>query len=279
MANDPLCSFALWFSLLVANELEEARLLGHQSRETSWTDKMLLELKKLRDPRIIAATSNERVTGGDMDWWFVGPHTAFCLTVQAKILHYRQHNPALWHYEDIAHPSANPGLQSRTLVAHARRSSRAGTPRYPYYLFYNPSSVPALPHSPWTPALNGVTVADGYVIANHIAAHVVPRGPFPITEKRFAAVSPMAVTLHELLCSGSTGIPTLEDIVQGIDAIWRRLRAADSFSRDYRRLRPATTQVVPREITRMIEARGHRDAFDDRDYGLSRDTVVFLSDE
>ncbi|WP_375336182.1 DUF6615 family protein [Novosphingobium sp. NBM11] len=37
-----LCAFADWFPGVVASELEQAKSLHHQSRETSWTDRMLL---------------------------------------------------------------------------------------------------------------------------------------------------------------------------------------------------------------------------------------------
>jgi hypothetical protein len=94
--TSPLCFFSDWFPAHVAYELEAAKRVRHQSRETSWTDRMLLELKKLQDPRIIVQSSNERVTSADMDWIFTNfdRRRHLWLTLQAKILHYtREHAP------------------------------------------------------------------------------------------------------------------------------------------------------------------------------------------
>lgn len=272
-----LCDFSLWFSMLVAHELEEARLLNHQSRETSWTDRMLLELKRMRDPRIIAVTSNEKVTGGDMDWWFVRGSVGFCMTVQAKILHYQQSNSSLWHYEDIAHPVSNPGLQSRTLVGHARSESRAGRPRYPYYLLYNPAGALQAPHFWYPDLLAGVTVIDGYAAAGHIAHNITPGQRFPIAAKRYATLHPMMMTLHELLCAPFEEIPTPNTMVETVDAAWRSLHRREQIPTGARRRRPAVIEQLPREIVRLIDGAGTLEAADDGG-GLARDTVVFLSD-
>ena len=121
-----LCAFADWFPGVVASELEQARSLGHQSRETSWTDRMLLELKKLRDPRILVQASKESKTGADMDWHFVrhDGQRYLHLTVQAKILHYtRPRTPD--RYDDLAYPNRS-GKQSRQLTSFAHRQTRLG---------------------------------------------------------------------------------------------------------------------------------------------------------
>lgn len=272
-----LCDFSLWFSTLVAHELEEARILDHQSRETSWTDRMLLELKRLRDPRVIAVTSNEKVTGGDMDWWFVRGGFGFCLTVQAKILHYRQHNSALWHYEDIAHPAANPGLQSRTLTSHARRETGAGRPRYPYYIFYNPGGALPPPHPWFHKSLHGVTAMDGYAVANYIARNLSPGHGLPISAKRYTALQPMMMPLHQLLCRPFADIPGPDEMIDVIERAWADLREGDSFPGRVNRRRPASVEGLPREIRRLIDLEGRADGLDDG-AGLARDTVVFLSE-
>lgn len=272
-----ICGFAVWFSMLVARELEEARLVDHQSRETSWTDRMLLELKRMRDPRIIAATSKETLTGGDMDWWFVRGTVGFCMTIQAKILHYRQKDSLLWHYEDLAHPALQPGFQSRTLVGHARSESRAGRPRYPYYLFYNPSEALSTPVRGYPKFLAGVTLIDGYVVASHIARNLTSSSRFPISAKRFTTLQPCMMTLHELLCAPWDDIPSPQSMIATVDNAWRQLRAGDLIPNTARRLRPTAVQSLPPEIMRVIERGGDRD-FRDDDRGLARDTVVFLSD-
>lgn len=263
--------------MLVAHELEEARLVDHQSRETSWTDRMLLELKRLRDPRIIAVTANEKVTGGDMDWWFVRGKTGFCMTIQAKILHYRQQASWLWHYEDLAHSARNPGSQSRTLTGHARNESRAGRSRYPYYLFYNPSALLLPQVNPHSRLLSGVTVIDGYVVAHHIARNLLAKSRFPIDAKRYTVLQPWMMTLHDLLCTPFDDVPGPEKMMETVNDAWHQIRAQDPSLRRGRRLLPALTPSLPREIIRIIERGGDRD-FPDDGVVLERDTVIFLSD-
>lgn len=254
----------------------EARLVDHQSRETSWTDRMLLELKRMRDPRIIAATSKEKLTGGDMDWWFVRGTVGFCITIQAKILHYRQQDSLLWHYEDLAHPASAPGLQSRTLVGYARSESRAGRPRYPYYLFYNPSEALSRPVLGYPKSLSGVTLIDGYAVANHIARNLTSNARFPISAKRFTTLQPCMMTLHELLCVSRDDIPDPQVMISVVDNAWRQLRASDLIPKNARRMLPATMQSLPPEIMHIIERHSDRD-FPDDDHGLARDTIIFLS--
>jgi len=276
-----LCDFTCWFSMLVAKELEEARLLGHQSRETTWTDRMLFELKRLRDPRIITVASNEPVTGADMDWWFVrrGSGVNFCLNVQAKILHYRQAKAALWHYEDIAHPAKTPGLQSRALVRHARRMHRAGTPAYPYYLFYNPESAGSPSPFRWFPSNGGVTVIDGFLVASHIAQHIGP-GSFPIAEKRHAALAPMMAPLHDLFCVGPADIPDPSDVARRIDELRNPFYSTGKVTRAPKRLKPTVGEQLPPSIRGIVERSGRDLESVDGTFhdGVVRDTVVFISD-
>jgi hypothetical protein len=225
--------------MLVARELEDARILKHQFRETTWTDRMLLEINRLRDPRLLAVKSHEILTGGDMDWWFVRADgsSSFRLTVQAKILHYAQNDPQLWHYEDLAHPRGNPGLQSRTLVGNARRENRAGRSCYPFYIFYNPGAVSPLPRRMTPPAFNGVSVLDGYATTAHIGANKTAR-TFPISAKRYDALSPMMFSLHELLCAGEGDIPWPEDMADRAAMLWDRLKLAEQIPNAARRTRP-----------------------------------------
>lgn len=261
--------------MLVGKDLEDARLLGHQSRETSWTDRMLLELKRLRDPRIIAVTSNEPTSGGDMDWWFVrrGSNVNFCMTLQAKILHYKQSDPLLWHYEDLAHPAKSPGQQSRTLVSYARRMQRQGEPRYPYYLFYNPDSAPP-PEPRWCfPPHGAITAIDGFAVAGHIAQHVSGIG-FPISQKRYVVLAPLMVTLPQLLCACADDLPDPEEMVSRVDAIWKYLDDAIRASGGGRRLKPRVRQALPNEIQRIVDSGG---PLDSRDSPIARDTVIFIS--
>jgi len=273
-----MCNFATWFSLLVGNELEEARLLGHQSRETTWTDRMLLELKKLRDPRILAFASNEKVTGGDMDWWFVNPvsNASFCLTVQAKILHYLQQNPDLWHYEEIAHPRDDPGRQSRMLVDHARDHCAAGLGYYPYYIFYNPSSAPAIPLRTAWPG-EAVTLVDGFVVADHISTHITASG-FPIPAKRYSALVGGMVSLPEFLCSCVAGIPSPEEIVGRINDLRDEFRFGDETDVDPDPFQARVSHALPSAIRHMVERRT-RYIDHAEDIVVPRDTVVFVSGE
>jgi hypothetical protein len=271
-----MCNFATWFSLLVGTELEEARLLDHQSRETTWTDRMLLELKKLRDPRILALSSNEKATGGDMDWWFVNPasNASFCLTVQAKILHYLQRNPDLWHYEEIAHPRDDPGRQSRTLVQYARDQCGAGFGYYPYYIFYNPSSAPAIPSRTAWPG-EAVTLVDGFVVADHISTHITASG-LPIPAKRYSALVDRMVSLPEFLCSCVTGIPSPEEIVERINDLRDEIRFGDEADVEPDPFRARVSDALPFPISRMVERRT-RYTDHAEDIIVLRDTVVFVS--
>lgn len=263
--------------MLVARELEEARLLDHQSRETTWTDRMLLELKRMRDPRIIAVTSNEKLTGGDMDWWFVRGRTGFCVTIQAKILHYLQQDSLLWHYKDLVHPASAPGLQSRTLVGYARSESRAGRPRYPYYLFYNPGAALSPPFYAHHNLLAGVTAIDGYAVAYHIARNLTAAPRYPIAAKRYTTLQPLMMTLHNMLCDPFNDVPSPESMMATVDDAWRWLRTDDLIPIKSRRLRPLAIQHLPPEITRLIAGARHGD-FPDDDQHLLRDTIVFVSD-
>ena len=266
--------------MLVAKELEEARLLGHQSRETSWTDRMLFELKRLRDPQVVAVTSNERVTGADMDWWFVRrqSNVNFHLTIQAKILHYKQASPKLWHYEDLAHPVKAPGLQSRTLVRHARQMLRAETPVYPFYIFHNPEAVRPSAQFQWLPSGNGVTVLDGFVVASHIAHHIQTRA-LPIAAKRHVVLSPMMESLHYLLCSGLNDVPDPEVVKDRVEEHYRRIGRELELPYMVRRVKPALGKQLPSSIRSIVSRSGGDDRVRDDlpDDEVPRDTIVFIS--
>ena len=241
---------------------------------------MLFELKRLRDPRVIAVTSNEPVTGADMDWWFVrrGSGVNFCLNVQAKILHYRQANAALWHYEDIAHPAKSPGLQSRTLLRNARRMKRAGTPAYPYYIFYNPESAGSPSPFRWFPSNGGVTVVDGFLAASHIAQRI-NAGNFPIEAKRHTALAPMMTSLHDLLCVGPSDIPDPQDVAHRVEELRAHIDRRMERSRTVRRVRPTLGQELPPPIRGIVErsGRGLGPGDGTPDHAIGRDTVVFIA--
>ena len=272
-----ICNFAKCFSLLVGVELEEARQLDHQSRETSWTDRMLLELKRLRDSRIVAVTSNEKTTGGDMDWWFVNRKVGanFCLTVQAKILHYSRKDPLLWLYEELAHPAHKPGKQSQTLVSHTWRMRRKGMSNYPYYIFYNPAGANSLLSS-CMPSGPGVTAIDGFAVAAHIRQHVA-LGGFPVQQKRLSTIGPMMVGLPDLLCFQPNKIPTPEEVANRVDDIWRKGLLSGAWPAATRRRRPVVESELPQAIGRLIETR--EGTLDPAEGLVERDTVVFVTDE
>lgn len=213
-----------------------------------------------------------------MDWWFVKANggSSFRVTVQAKILHYLQADPGLWHYEDLAHPRTNPGLQSRTLVAHARRETLAGTSCHPFYILYNPRSVTELSYSPSLPAFNGVSILDGYVAAAHIAANK-SGNRFPITAKRYDTLSPMMSNLHNLLCAGAGDIPLPEEIAGRVELLWERLKRTGALPLAAYRRRPTAMDGAPNDILRLVHHRGARD--DDEGVWSRRDTIVFIADD
>lgn len=273
----PLCAFSQWFSADVGRELTEGRRIGHQWWETTWTDRMLKELRALGNPRIIVTGSNEAVTGADMDWWFVdrSGQTHIGLFLQSKVLHYRQTNSALWAYDELAHPRHSPGQQAKKLIGHALRARKAGTAAYPLYLFYNCDRE--VPHTGSYPAAcPGVTIANGYAIARHIRINRTGKS-FPIAAKRFSAIAPVMMRLSWLLCALSLDdIPTPDEIalILAVDRD-RIVTRREGLDLDPRAIpRPKIGNGVPTEVERLIALAGH-----DTDYGdpPTRNTVIFLS--
>lgn len=272
---DPLCQFSLDFSREVGGELAEGQMLGHQWRETSWTDRMLMELVRMRDPRIIVRKSNEKKTGADMDWWFVNPSrgTYICLTIQAKILHYGNKNSSTWTYNDIAHPG-HSGTQSAILCSHARTATHAGSVTHPLYLFYNSGwATPSTPNYPkiWA----GTTFADGNVIRQYLR-HTRAAGQVPITARRFSAISPLTFPLGRLLCgrNGRT-IPSPEIVKVNLTALRRAVLngAKGIFVPNSRTMpKPAVGRGIPANITQFLSQTDKPDEFE-----FERDTVVFQS--
>ena len=277
--HSALCSFADWFPSLVAGELEQARALSHQSRETSWTDRMLLELKKLRDPRIVVQNSNERVTGADMDWHFVrrDGRRHLHLAVQAKILHYTRVR-APYRYDELAYPN-HSGRQSRQLTNFASKQSKQGFNTFPLYLFYNPASALAWP----IPCSTGVTLASAYRIAHHlnVARRLSSDNKVSLQALEFETVEPLMFCLHSIFCSNGETIPDP-------DKVARSLADIDAEKREItidgpRPPRPEAGERVPPDIERIISRMrdGDSDAAlkDGDEKPLSRPRIIFLSDD
>ncbi|MEN6541695.1 DUF6615 family protein [Parvibaculum sp.] len=275
-ARSPLCAFADWFPSQVAAELEQARTLKHQSRETSWTDRMLLELKKLRDPRIIVQNSNERVTGADMDWHFVdfgGRHLH--LAVQAKILHYTA-TQTPYRYGDLAYPDWTGG-QSRQLTNFARRQLRGGFSTFPLYLFYNPAVIAPWP---WSCA-SGIMLASGYRIRDHLdrERRNSATNKVPSQAVEFTKIRPLMFCLHAIFCQPKDVVPNPDEIAQALinvdDSIGgtigrrsrRQLSASDRVPDDIRRIARA-----------MHDRTGDSSPIESDESGrIERPRVIFLS--
>jgi hypothetical protein len=271
-----LCEFAHWFSSEVGKELAEGRQLCHQYRETTWTDRCLIELKKLRDRRIIVKASNERFTAADMDWWFVNRQTgtSFCLRLQAKILHYRAKDPALWDYNELTHPRQNPGKQSRTLIASATSAGSQGY-IYPYYLFYNPN---AGGHK--SLHTGGITVMDGFAVSDHIAKYLKTKNsasPKGISnpEKHFKVLAPSMIRLSELLCVGNNSIPYPEEIAEKVGQARRTFNELRKVR--LRGVSPRPSASIPAWITRLMEMQEVIDEPEEK--RSTRDVVIFASGE
>ena len=276
-----LCAFADWFPTLVAGELEQARALRHQSRETSWTDRMLLELKKLRDPRIFVQDSNERVSGADMDWHFVSHdgQRHIQLAVQAKILHYTKVRTP-YRYDELAYPKRS-GRQSRQLTNYARRQIKnRGISTYPLYLFYNPSSVEEWPCfcSP------GITLASAYRMAHHLNAS----RKFSIDNKvslqaiEFETIEPLMFCLPSIFCSDFANIPDPDDVANALALIDAEKRAITIDGP--RPPLPKAGSRIPEEIGHIVGLMQERMAdrlFADGDDLKSpeRPRVIFMSGE
>lgn len=210
----PLCLFSGLFPGTVGSELDDAKAVSHQARETSYTDRMLLELKKLRNPRIVVQGSKETLTGADMDWIFVrwDQHRHLQLTVQAKILHYtRPRTPP--RYDELAYPPQTPGRQARTLTRYAKKQCVLGRAVYPLYLFYNPASLAT---SSWWPGDEGVTLANGYAISRHIERNrtgaKIVNGALDLS-----IIQPMTFSLPSIFCRPSHVIPEPDMVAVAIN--------------------------------------------------------------
>lgn len=275
--KSPLCAFADWFPNQVAAELEQARLLLHQSRETSWTDRMLLELRKLRDPRIVVQNSNERVTGADMDWHFVryDGRRHLHLAVQAKILHYTAVRTP-HRYGELAHPKRT-GRQSRQLTNYARRQLKAGGNTFPMYLFYNPASV-ARWHRFCSP---GVTLASAYRIKHHLdsARKSSTDNKVPLPALEFGAVAPLMFCLHRIFCGPVGPVPDPDEVAGALSAIEAGI--AGRTKRGPRPPRPRAGEHLPEDIrhivSRMRDGVAGTSLFDGDDFKRpDRPRVIFL---
>ncbi|WBT06367.1 hypothetical protein PFY01_01415 [Brevundimonas vesicularis] len=277
-----LCELADWFPMQVAHEIEGARREGHQFRETTWTDRFILEVRRLRDPRIFVKTSHEAMTGADMDWWFIASDGSrhLRLSVQAKILHYMTKNSELWAYPELRHPNGAHGKQSRQLIRHARSEQKAGRATYPLYLFYNPVSTshpwPLFYQSP------GITLADGFWIAAHLQAHR-SGASIPIAPTRYSQLRDQMFGLPMVFCH-SRDVPGPDDVAEAIndanDMIW-----AGREARKRPRARPSPEDGTPNHIWTLVQKMKHGDVDtgDDDDRGKTglwpRNTVVFVASD
>lgn len=269
----PLCLFSSLFPGIVGSELDDAKGVSHQARETSYTDRMLLEFKKLRNPRIIVQGSNEPLTGADMDWIFVrwDKRRHLQLAVQAKILHYtRPRTPP--RYDELAYPPQAPGGQARTLTRYAKKQCAAGRAVYPLYLFYNPASLAV--SSVW-PGDEGVTLANGYAISRHVERNrtgpKIANGALDLS-----AIQPMTFSLPSIFCRPSHLIPEPDMVADAINqasaAAQRRSDAkigAPSCRADGR---------VPDDIARLLHRTVASSLAEDVDGAvIDRPRVLFVS--
>lgn len=251
----PLCLFAGLFPGTVGSELDDAKAVYHQARETSYTDRMFLELKKLRNPRIVVQGSNETSTGADMDWIFVrwDQRRHLQLTVQAKILHYtRPRTPP--RYDELAYPPMAPGRQARTLTRYAKAQCALGRAVYPLYLFYNPASLAS---RSWWPGDEGVTLANGYAISRHIERNRTG-AKIANSALELSVTQPMTFPLPSIFCRPSHVIPEPDMVADAINA--------------------ATAQQGPGERTRLPVCRADHRVPDDI-ANLVRRTVALGSAE
>jgi hypothetical protein len=278
-----LCAFADWFPGFIGAQLEEAHSLRHQAREVGLTDHMLLELKKLRDHRIVVENSNEITTGADMDWFFVRADRgrSLHLTVQAKVLHYTRPRVPL-RYDELAYP-ARSGRQAGRLTNFARRQSKAGLATYPLYLFYNPANANA-----WRGRLNcpsGVSLANGHRVRNHLV-HARRASRFAGAEDRvpwsaieLTAVRQMMFCLHPVFCSPSEAIPEPDEVASRLASVDRQMADRNEWS--FRPPLPAAGDQVPKHVHRLIDlalsGRTIDDVADGDPQGLSRPRVTFIS--
>jgi hypothetical protein len=122
--------------------------------------------------QLIVEFPNEVVTGADMEWNFVNldDHTFFRLLLQAKQLY---GDGARWSrhcYRELYHVTGVSGQLQAEVLCDTARAQRGST--YPLYIFYNPDRSCDLVQASGQGSLNGVGLADGYIIESLVKSAV-----------------------------------------------------------------------------------------------------------
>lgn len=100
-----------------------------------------------------------------------------------------------------------------------------------------------------------MTLVDGFVVADHISAHITASG-FPIPAKRYSALVGRMVSLPEFLCSCVAGIPSPEEIVGRINDLRDELRSGDETDVDADPFQARVSHALPFAIKHMVDGPG-----------------------
>jgi hypothetical protein len=196
-----LCHFADRFPAFVAAFLQHGQKLRRRFREESVTDLMMGSLLSIGGAQIVVEFPDEPATGADMEWNFVNwsDKTFFRLLIQAKQLY---GDGKVWTrhcYKELLHRAGpNRKLQAEVLCDTARARLAA----YPLYIFYHPQRSCDLAHAAGSSSLEGINLADGYLI--EALANAATTQALRTRNKRLGTVHRSLFSLADLFCP-STG--------------------------------------------------------------------------
>lgn len=284
-----LCKFANEFPRFVSQFLQREERLKRRFREETITDIMMASLISVGQPLVFVEFPDESVTGADMEWNFVSPHTPsfFRILVQAKRAFGEGKSWKRHSYRELFHVSGSR-LQAETLCD----SARNGSATYPLYIFYHPSHTCELAAKAGFSSVLGVNLADGFVIEKFVKTNKKRSGNnslgkiqphlFPLSSlfcpENFVPLGPMAYSGSGsrlvVLNRNGIGVP----IPPNPAAIRNRLIEVrrESMSSELVSAEPdvpEVSDVIPREIIDLIEERGHRK----KSERLNRWRITFIS--
>ncbi|WIG49932.1 MAG: hypothetical protein OJF48_000849 [Afipia sp.] len=248
---------------------------------------MMASLISVGQPMVFVEFPDESVTGADMEWNFVNPHTPsfFRILVQAKRAFGEGKSWKRHSYRELFHVSGSR-LQAETLCD----SARNGNATYPLYVFYHPGHTCELAAKAGFSSVSGVNLADGFVIEKLVKTNKKRSGNnslgkiqphlFPLSSlfcpENLVLLDPMAYFSSSVVVLNRNGIgvpiPPSPDVIR--DRLIQIRRQSSSSELILGELDiPEISEVIPREIMDLIEARGDRRKLEK----LNRWRVTFVS--
>lgn len=169
----------IWDKLLISNTTEE----------TSLTDEVIYNLKKLNSDRLLVIKGkNEKKKGADIEWWIVFPgneahtHQTVHMRIQAKKLHMNQDVDHC--YSDLDHKK---GRQLHNLIDEAIKDDAI-----PLYCFYNYYYTTI---NSYQKEVNDVEDGWRYAFADDIAS---VRENNPSTFRDLSKIDPLTLPMYRL---------------------------------------------------------------------------------